>query len=279
MSKEGKCKFLSFSEDNGYYLGFEILDGGSIFIDGVENDVTYIDDKHFMVGFKCYHMNDFYESMVAGTKKKVTAGKKVVTKKYGKNYVSYQNAQFSLIKIPDLNLLYQFSDLRIIRETLPLGVYAYDLRSDDDGVGEACEIAEKIMVNYLGTIVTSKPLMKSGESLLLSSDIQYCMCDEVEEQEVNSGLQSLFVRMDQEFETFQNELLHEKTEDVLDKAYEYVIKQEILTYVKDFSEKDMKRLEKEQFPLDRIYRDYLKIDNLDISNLVKDTFEYHNYNE
>ncbi len=51
-----------------------------------------------------------------------------------------------------------FTSLRLDREKLPQGVFAYDIRhADDDGM-EAAEIAKFIMVNHMGTIITKEPL-------------------------------------------------------------------------------------------------------------------------
>lgn len=37
-------------------------------------------------------------------------------------------------------------------------MYLYEVRHDDDGKGEPCEIAESILVNHWGTIITNKPI-------------------------------------------------------------------------------------------------------------------------
>ncbi|HJI01878.1 MAG TPA: hypothetical protein OIM02_12515 [Faecalibacterium prausnitzii] len=46
----------------------------------------------------------------------------------------------------------------IKRDSIPDGLYAYDVRHDDDSRGIPCEIAPFIMVNHWGTIILAEPL-------------------------------------------------------------------------------------------------------------------------
>ena len=46
---------------------------------------------------------------------------------------------------------------RIDRHTVPVGLYAYDVRHDDDQQGIPCQIAKYIMVNHWGTILCKSP--------------------------------------------------------------------------------------------------------------------------
>jgi len=49
-----------------------------------------------------------------------------------------------------------FSQLRIDRDTIPKGLYAYDLRhGDDDGI--PCTLEKSVTVNYFGTVLSSRP--------------------------------------------------------------------------------------------------------------------------
>ena len=50
-----------------------------------------------------------------------------------------------------------FTSIRLDRDTLPKGMYMYEVRHADDG-GLPCEIARRVMVNHFGTIITSKPI-------------------------------------------------------------------------------------------------------------------------
>ena len=51
-----------------------------------------------------------------------------------------------------------FTSIRIKRDTVPEGLYAYDVRHDDEYRGIPCEIAPFIMVNQWGTIILTEPL-------------------------------------------------------------------------------------------------------------------------
>lgn len=51
-----------------------------------------------------------------------------------------------------------FTSIRIKRDTVPEGLYAYDVRHDDECRGIPCEIAPFIMVNHWGTIILAEPL-------------------------------------------------------------------------------------------------------------------------
>lgn len=45
-----------------------------------------------------------------------------------------------------------FTSIRIKRDTVPDGLYTYDVRHDDECRGIPCEIAPFVMVNHWGTI-------------------------------------------------------------------------------------------------------------------------------
>ena len=46
-----------------------------------------------------------------------------------------------------------FTSIRIKRDTIPDGLYTYDVRHDDECRGIPCEIAPFVMVNHWGTII------------------------------------------------------------------------------------------------------------------------------
>lgn len=68
-----------------------------------------------------------------------------------------------------------FVCLRVDRKTVPEGLYAYDIRHDDDCQGIACEIARFIMVNHWGTVLMLEPLDLGDKGFLLMTedDINY----------------------------------------------------------------------------------------------------------
>lgn len=51
-----------------------------------------------------------------------------------------------------------FTCLRCDRKTLPRGMYMYEIRHDDDGQGIPCEIADSILVNHWGTVISNRPV-------------------------------------------------------------------------------------------------------------------------
>ena len=67
-----------------------------------------------------------------------------------------------------LNKLVLFTSMRLDRSTLPKGMYAYDIRSSDDDGFYAAELADEIMVNHFGTVLTNVPydLGKDGYIIL-----------------------------------------------------------------------------------------------------------------
>lgn len=57
-----------------------------------------------------------------------------------------------------LDELCLFVDERINRASVPKGLYLYEVRHADDDWGEPVEIAEGILVNFFGTILSKKEL-------------------------------------------------------------------------------------------------------------------------
>ena len=51
-----------------------------------------------------------------------------------------------------------FTCQRIDRATVPKGLYMYEVRHDDDMRGDPVEIANWIMVNHWGTLISNEPL-------------------------------------------------------------------------------------------------------------------------
>ena len=56
-----------------------------------------------------------------------------------------------------------FSNMRVNKDTLPKGYYFYELR-DEDSNGEVCEVAKGILVNFLGTLLTTEPIAEVEET-------------------------------------------------------------------------------------------------------------------
>ena len=53
-----------------------------------------------------------------------------------------------------------FTCLRVDRDTVPQGMYMYEVRHDDDQQGEPVQIANWIMVNHWGTLISNRPIRK-----------------------------------------------------------------------------------------------------------------------
>lgn len=54
-----------------------------------------------------------------------------------------------------------FTSARIDRDTVPKGLYAYDVRHDDDCQGDPCQIKPFVFVNHWGTIICADPIEMS----------------------------------------------------------------------------------------------------------------------
>ena len=51
-----------------------------------------------------------------------------------------------------------FTFKRIDPKTIPDGLYVYDIRHDDDSLGDPVTIEAKVLVNWYGSIITTKPI-------------------------------------------------------------------------------------------------------------------------
>lgn len=51
-----------------------------------------------------------------------------------------------------------FGCFRVARDTVPEGLYFYEVRHDDGMQGDPVEIAEWILVNHWGTLISNKPI-------------------------------------------------------------------------------------------------------------------------
>ena len=61
-----------------------------------------------------------------------------------------------------------FSEQRILRESVPRPLCMYEVRHADEDWTEPAQIAGSVLVNFLGTLITEKPLdFPDGKSLYL----------------------------------------------------------------------------------------------------------------
>ena len=70
----------------------------------------------------------------------------------------YNAMEVSYEEITVLDKPALFTSIRLDRSTVPQGLYQYEVRSDDDGLGAPVQIAKGIMVNHWGTILTREAI-------------------------------------------------------------------------------------------------------------------------
>lgn len=63
---------------------------------------------------------------------------------------------FDLLELFGYTVL--FTCMRVDRETIPKGLYVYDVRHDDDCSGKISEIKPHIIINHWGTIICKVPI-------------------------------------------------------------------------------------------------------------------------
>ena len=85
--------------------------------------------------------------------------------------INPNNETFEEVDIGDIPAI--FTSLRLDRDKLPEGVFAYDIRhADDDGM-EAAGIAKYVMVNHMGTIITKVPLELDEHGSMILEDYDF----------------------------------------------------------------------------------------------------------
>lgn len=70
-----------------------------------------------------------------------------------------------------------FHDMRLDRNTVPKGLYLYEVRHDDEGWGDPVQIAKGILVNHFGSILTRERIKLSSNGYLdiePEKDWDYC---------------------------------------------------------------------------------------------------------
>ena len=65
-------------------------------------------------------------------------------------------AKFEMVTVLDEPML--FTCCRVDKNTVPKGLYVYEVRHDDDMRGDPVQISDWIVVNHWGTLLTSKPI-------------------------------------------------------------------------------------------------------------------------
>jgi hypothetical protein len=78
---------------------------------------------------------------------------------------------YDLMDILDHKVI--FTECRIMRDTVPEGLYVYDARHDDDGGCDICELAPRVIVNHLGTVISKEPIEMSDDTVLIGGKCRY----------------------------------------------------------------------------------------------------------
>ena len=68
-----------------------------------------------------------------------------------------------------------FTPLRVERNIVPHGYYAYDVRHDDECQGFAVELGRCIVVNHWGTLITNDEIKldRNGHLIIEPGDLSY----------------------------------------------------------------------------------------------------------
>jgi len=59
-----------------------------------------------------------------------------------------------------------FTPVRIDRDTVPKGLYLYEVRHDDESQGDPVQIGKGILVNHFGTVITREKLRLDKDGFL-----------------------------------------------------------------------------------------------------------------
>lgn len=88
-----------------------------------------------------------------------------MTEEYRRNETEEMYENIWLFSRPAL-----FSNGRVDRDTLPKGLYAYDLRGHDDDPGKPMSVENRVSVNHAGSVITAEPLPLPKSGFLLLGD-------------------------------------------------------------------------------------------------------------
>ena len=67
----------------------------------------------------------------------------------------------------------RFSDMRIDRDTVPDGLYLYEVAGDDDIGDEPSRVKEAVLVNFIGTLITDTELPLGEDGVLWLDENDY----------------------------------------------------------------------------------------------------------
>lgn len=76
----------------------------------------------------------------------------------------------AFLKVSVCGIECDFSGLRIDRNSVPDGMYQYEVADDDESSGDPVRVKYGIMVNFFGTLVCSRPLPLGNDGVLWLED-------------------------------------------------------------------------------------------------------------
>ncbi|MCH5250549.1 MAG: hypothetical protein J1E98_11475 [Lachnospiraceae bacterium] len=63
-----------------------------------------------------------------------------------------------------------FNDMRIDRDTVPVGKYQYEVADDDECSGDPARVQSGVIVNFFGTLICDEPLPIGEDGILWLGD-------------------------------------------------------------------------------------------------------------
>ncbi len=84
------------------------------------------------------------------------------------NRLDYREERFEKVSVCGIEC--EFNDMRIDRNTVPVGKYQYEIAGDDDCGDEPVRVSQRVIVNFFGTLISSQPLLIGNEGVLWLSD-------------------------------------------------------------------------------------------------------------
>ena len=82
-----------------------------------------------------------------------------------------QNEDYELVELDGIPVL--FTNGRLNRQSIPEGLFCYDIRHDDGCRGIACEVKPFVGVNHWGTILSKKEIPLKDGSYEPKDDLNY----------------------------------------------------------------------------------------------------------
>lgn len=71
---------------------------------------------------------------------------------------------FEEVTVFDIPMLYV--ECRIDRASIPKGMYMYEVRHTSDDWSEPCQIANAIVVNFAGTLISNRPVRLDADGIV-----------------------------------------------------------------------------------------------------------------